>query len=231
MTIEELKKIILEDENAKVDFKRQWYKDETKDELKSEFIKDMFALANGDIYSIDKVSYLIIGVTDGTKEIFDFDKSKIPRSLPTLTTQLLQILNNYAYPKFLNLDINWYAIEENKEVLVLSVKPHGRLISLSKDLILPPKETTTVKDDGITEIIVKTNNTDKEGTVYYRIGESIRVASADIIEDFRKAFKENSSNHGVTINIEGDINGIATVTGGTVTQTLNFTKQEKNDER
>ena len=199
MTIEELKKIIFEDENAKVDFKRQWYKDETKDELKSEFIKDMFALANGDIYSIDKVSYLIIGVTDGRKEIFDFDKSKVPRSLPTLTTQLLQILNNYAYPKFLNLDINWYEIEENKEVLVLSVKPHGRLISLSKDLILPPKETTTVKDDGTTEIKVKTN-TDKEGTVYYRIGESIRVASADIVEDFRKAFNKNENKGGMVIN-------------------------------
>ena len=228
MTIEEVKKIITEDENAKVDFKREWYKNSTKDELKNEFIKDMFSLANGDIHSIDKVSYLIIGVTDGTKEIFDFDKSEIPRSLNTLTTQLLQILNNYAQPEFLNLDINWYEIGENKEVLVLSVKPHNRLISLSKDLILPPKEMTKAKDDGTIETKIKVK-TDKKGTVYYRIGETIQVASADVIEDFRKAFKGADSDNGVIINIKGDVNGIGTVTGGTVTQTLNFTKQEKDD--
>ena len=230
MTIEELKKIISEDENAKVDFKRQWYKDSTKDELKSEFIKDMFALANGDIHSIDKTAYLIIGVTDGTKEIFNFDKSKVPRSLNTLTQQLLQSLNDYAQPEFLDLDIKWYDLEENYEVLVLSVKPHGRLISLSKDLTLAPKEKRIEKGDGTIEIVRKVN-TDKKGTVYYRIGENVRVASADVVKDFEKAFKEDTYNSGITINIEGDVNGIATVTGGTVTQTLNFTKQEKNDER
>jgi len=182
MTLEELKKIISEDENAKVDFKREWYKDSTKDELKSEFIKDMFALTNGDIYSIGKTAYLIIGVTDGTKEIFDFDKSKIPHSLTKLTQQLRQSLNNYAQPEFLNLDIKWYEIEEDKEVLVLSVKPHHRLISLSKDLILPTKKTVD------------------KGTVYYRIGENIKVASADVVKDFEKAYDKNKSKDRVIIN-------------------------------
>jgi len=57
MTTEELQTIIDQGENAKVDFKREWYK---KEDLKGEFFKDMLALANGDIHSIDKTAYLIL---------------------------------------------------------------------------------------------------------------------------------------------------------------------------
>lgn len=169
MTAEELKEIVAQDENAKVDFKREWYKSATKNELKSEFVKDMFALTNGDIHSVDKTAYLIVGVIDGTKEIYDFDSTEIPRSLDKLKKELLELLNNYAQPEFLSLEIEWIELEESKDVLVLSVLPHGRLISLSRDLKLK-------------------KGTDKRGTVYYRIGENIRVASADVIKDFEKAF-------------------------------------------
>jgi predicted HTH transcriptional regulator len=196
MEIEELKVIIKEGENAKVDFKREWYKDENKDQLRSSFVRIMFALANGDIHSISNTLYLIIGIMDEkddtedrnvfylssiNKKHYNFNKSKIPRSFDTLRQQLLQILNNYAQPEFLGLNIDWYNIEENKEILVLSVAPHGRLISLSQDL--------TVK-----------NTTDKKGTVYYRIGEDIKVASADVIKDFEKAFAKNENKGGVVIN-------------------------------
>jgi predicted HTH transcriptional regulator len=201
MNTEELKRVIANGENAKVDFKRQWYK---KEDLKGEFVKDMLALANGDIHSTDKTAYLVIGIEDETKKAFDFDNSAIPRSLDKLTQQLLEILNNYSQPEFLSLDIEWIDYDE-REVLVLSVAPHGRLISLSKDLQLK-------------------RGTDKKGTVYYRIGENIRVASADVIRDFEKAFKQNEGQGGVTINIHGDVKGIGTVTGGTVNQTLNFGK-------
>jgi len=157
--------LIKNGENAKVDFKREWYK---KEDLKGEFVKDMLALTNGDIYSIDQTAYLIIGIVDDTKKVFDFDTSNIPRSLDKLTQQLLEILNNYAQPEFLSLEINWVDYDE-KEILVLSIAPHGRLISLSKDLQLK-------------------KGTDKKGIVYYRIGENIRVASADVVRDFEKAF-------------------------------------------
>jgi len=42
--------------------------------------------------------------------------------------------------------------------------------------------------------------------------------------DFQKAYNKNKKGNGVTININGNINGIGTVTGGSVTQTLNFNK-------
>ena len=200
MTTKELQTIIDQGENAKVDFKREWYK---KEDLKGEFIKDMLALANGDVDSIDKTAYLIIGVEDENKKFFNF---KVPNiGMPNkFIKELLQNLNNYSQAEFLYLEME--GIEyDGGDVLVFSVKPHGRLISLSKDLKLK-------------------NGTDKKGTVYYRVGESIRVASADVIKDFEKAFAEKSSNSGTTINIHGDVNGIANVSGGTVTQTLSFTK-------
>ena len=197
MEIEELKKIIKDGENAKVDFKSEWYKytEAKKPKINNEFVRDVFALTNGDIHSVDKTSYLIVGVMDDNdkrddenitfiadidKKIYDFDKSKM-MFLDKLTQQLLDTLNNYAQPEFLALDIKWYEIEEDKNILVLAIPPHGRLISLSKDLRLD-------------------NTTDKKGTVYYRIGENIRVASADVVEDFKKAFTKNENKNGIVIN-------------------------------
>ena len=200
MTTEELQTIIDQGENAKVDFKREWYK---KEDLKGEFFKDMLALANGDVHSIDKIAYLIIGIEDKNKNFFDFEAPKM-KSISKFTKDILQNINNFSQPEFTSLKVEWVEYGE-EEVLVFSIKPHGRLISLSRDLKLG-------------------DNTDKKGTVYYRVGESIRVASADVIKDFEKAFTEKTSKGKTTINIHGDVNGIANVEGGTVNQTLNFTK-------
>jgi predicted HTH transcriptional regulator len=200
MTTEELQTIIDQGENAKVDFKRQWYK---KEDIKGEFVKDMLALGNGDIHSIDKMAYLIIGIEDKNKNFFEFEAPAM-KSPSRFVKEILQNLNNYSQPEFTSLEVEW--VEYGKgDVLVFSIKPQGRLISLSKNLKLK-------------------NGTDKKGTVYYRVGESIRVASADVIRDFEKAFAEKTSKGGTTINIHGDVNGIANVSGGHVEQTLNFTK-------
>jgi predicted HTH transcriptional regulator len=196
MTTEELEKIIAQGENAKVDFKRQWYKDAGKNELKSEFVKDMLALANGDIHTTDKTAYLIIGITDGTTDAYSFDDSAIPRSLDKLTKQLLEILNNYAQPEFLSLKVEWVDYQQ-EELLVLSVLPHPRLISLSKDLRLK-------------------KGTDNKGTVYYRIGENNRVASADVIRDFDKAFAKGNTQNGVSITVNGDVKGVVNAENGSV---------------
>ena len=194
MTSRELKDIIAQGEKAKVDFKREWYKSATKNELKSEFIKDIFALTNGDIYTINERAYLIIGITDNTRSFYDFDTSKIPRSLERLKRELLTILNNYAQPEFLTLEIEWIELEEGQEVLVLSVPPRGRLISLSKDL----------------------HGLDKKGTVYYRQGESIKVASPEVIKDFEKAFEKENNKKGISITIHGDVKGVVNAESGSI---------------
>ena len=170
MTSEKLGLLVAQGENAKVDFKREWYK---KEDIKGELVKDLLALANGDIYTVSETAYLIIGIEDESKSAYTFDTSDIPRSLDKLSQQLLEILNNYAQPEVLSLKIEWVDYEE-KEILVLSINPQGKLISLSKDLKL--KRTT-----------------DKKGTTYYRLGENIRVASADVYESFQRAFSKDES--------------------------------------
>ena len=200
MTKEKLKELISQGDTAKVDFKREWYK---KEDLKGEFVKDMLALTNGDVNSIDKEAHLIIGITDN-RNFYDFDSSFI-RSPDKLKQQLLNILNSYTQPEFTALEVEWVEFSDEQDVVVVSVPPRAKLLSLSKDLQLK-------------------KGTDKKGIVYYRIGEDIKVASVDVVLDFEKAFNESSSESGVTININGDVNGIGTVTGGTVTQTLTFNK-------
>ena len=169
MTREELNNLIEQWENAKVDFKRQWYWNDNmpnniKETHKNELVKDIIALSNGDVYSTDKIAYLIIGIDDDTREVYAFDKTAI-LPLDKLKQQLLTLLNNYAQPEFLALEI-----ELVDEVLVISVPPRGSLISLSKDLKL------------------KNNNTDKKGTTYCRVGEDIRVASSEVVGEFEKVF-------------------------------------------
>jgi len=153
-------------------------------------VKDLIALTNGDVYSTDKTAYLIIGIDDETREPYDFDKSTVV-PLDKLKQQLLTLLNNYAQPEFLALEIEFV-----DEVLVISIPPRGSLISLSKDLKL------------------KNNNTDKKGTTYYRVGEDIRVASSEVIREFEKAFgsdkrigrKIEAKTYIQTINNTGTIN-------------------------
>jgi len=195
MTIEELKAIINDGENAKVDFKREWYWNDNmpnniKEVQKNELVKDLIALTNGDVYSTDKTAYLIIGIDDETRESYDFDKSTVV-PLDKLKQQLLTLLNNYAQPEFLALDIEFV-----DEVLVISIPPRGSLISLSKDLKL------------------KNNNTDKKGTTYYRVGEDIRVASSEVVEEFEKAFGHDEQT--VSITIHGDVKGVVNAESGSV---------------
>lgn len=195
MTIEELADLIAQWENAKVDFKREWYWNDNmpnniKEVYKNELVKDLIALTNGDVYSIDKIAYLIIGIDNETKKFHEFDKSVV---LPfdKLKQQLLTLLNNYAQPEFLALEV-----ELLDEVLIISIPPRGSLISLSKDLKL------------------KNNNTDRKGTTYYRVGEDVRVASSEVIGEFEKAFGNDDKN--VSITIHGDVKGVVNAESGSV---------------
>jgi len=195
MTIEELNILITQWENAKVDFKREWYWNDNmpnniKEINKNELVKDLMALTNGDVYSTDKTAYLIIGIDDDTKEPYDFNKSTI-FPLDKLKQQILTLLNNYAQPEFLALDIEFV-----DDVLVISIPPRGSLISLSKDLKL------------------KNNNTDKKGTTYYRIGEDIRVASSEVIGEFENILGEEKKN--VSITIHGNVKGVVNAESGSV---------------
>ena len=83
MDIEQLTTLIEQKENPKLDFKRQWYWNDTTpinklEELWGECIKDILALTNGNPHNVNETAYLIIGIEDDNKRIcqFEFPKDK-----------------------------------------------------------------------------------------------------------------------------------------------------------
>lgn len=187
----DLEQLIEQKENPKLDFKRQWYwSDNTQtsklEELWGECIKDILALTNGNPHNVNEPAYLIIGIEDESKKIcqFDFpkDKKKVLNE-SKLQQTLLSKLNTYSQPEFTALNVEYIDFEENK-VIVISIPAREKLLALSKNLR---------HKSGI----------DKKGITYYRIGEEIRVASPDIIDDFSKARKENSQDIGRIIELLG----------------------------
>jgi hypothetical protein len=134
MKIEELKAIIREGENAKVDFKRQWYwnQNTSNNEKKMqqlELYKDIIGLTNGNIHYIGKKSYLVIGVEDDCSICgVTFDES------PTVIIKnLIQNLQSYTEPVIQELKL--YELEiESKNIAVIEIPYHPYLIILKKDL-------------------------------------------------------------------------------------------------
>ena len=159
--------LIKQNENAKLDFKREWYwnnetskKDIQKKKL--ELYKDLIAMTNGNIHYIGKPTYLIIGVKEATpNEIHhvDFDVS-------TLQQEIIQNVNNYATPLIQDLTITKHTLD-GKDVYVIEIPPHPFPIILKQDL----------------------KGLEKKGTLLIRAGEgTVVVDSADY--DTRKAFEE-----------------------------------------
>ena len=80
MNPHELRKLITQKEDLKLDFKREYKFDDPNQKVRSgqrdEFIKDVLALTNGNIGVADQPAYLIIGVgdelrPDSSRELFD----------------------------------------------------------------------------------------------------------------------------------------------------------------
>ena len=154
--------LLLKGENSRIEFKRQWYKIE---DFHGELVKDLLSVANGGLETIGQTGYMLIGIEDTTKKIFDFDKSTLG-TLEDLNKQLNKKMNDYSQPAFPALDLRW---ERNGKVLVLEISPHNYLISLSR-----PLEKNKIKHPY------------KKGTTFYRQGDSICVAGEDIINLFHK---------------------------------------------
>lgn len=172
MEVKKLKSLIEKGENAKVDFKREWYWNNKtpkhqKSKNKEEFVKDIVALTNGDKFTASETAYLIIGITDDTKEVYDFDKSAL-ESLEKMKQELFNFINNYAQPRIIDLNLEWVNIE-NTRVLVISVLPQDSVISLVKNI-----------------------NKYHQGTTLFRIGEDVKVPTADEIIQLQEAKKSYS---------------------------------------
>lgn len=162
MTLSELKELISRKEGSKLDFKRQWYK---KEELKTELIKDVIALANGNIHTIGEDSYLIVGVKE-RPDINEIYGVELERSCDDIKSQLLQNLQNNATPAIHDLEIEELTIE-SKNVMVITIPFHPYLIMLQKKLMHH-----------------------EENTLLYRVGEATSVADTATRQEFEDALKK-----------------------------------------
>ncbi len=169
-----IRELINREENPKLDFKRQWYKEA---DVKTELIKDIIALTNGNIHTIGKNSFLIIGVKENeeSNELYDVRDDerldvKLDKSLDDIKKQLLQNLQKYATPAIQDIEIEEFTVD-SKTIVVIQIPFHPYLIIL-KDKLKPYSKDTLLYRAG-------------EGTVEADYGT--RRAFDDEMDKYRKS--------------------------------------------
>ena len=166
MDAKKLSKLLKKQEDVKLEFKRQMYElysdPETKKRKRknnwNEFLKDIIALANGNIGTSNEDAYLIVGASDklngdGSRDLYDIDSLNISRR------QLLDILGEVCHPPF--EDIHCDSVEfEGRILFIITIPPSNNLYFLDKDL-----QTSTKKFS--------------EGTVLLRRKDGEKIYIAD----------------------------------------------------
>ncbi|MFN8382083.1 MAG: putative DNA binding domain-containing protein [Anaerolineales bacterium] len=179
---EQVKSLLLQEESSILEFKRQQYLIDDKDETvkkgqRDELIKDILSLANGNSITAGDTAYLIIGAentknNDGIREIQNVEHI-------LNTRRILDIINPSCSPKLEELDA--YAVElEGKQLNLIVINPSPHLYETTRKL-----NPTTAKDPFT------------EYTVFVRHNESIRVASGrerDAIAKLKKVRFNEANN-------------------------------------
>lgn len=163
MDVNKLKLLISKNENAKLEFKEQWYHKSQKNEM----VKDIISIANGNPQTIGDIGYLIIGIEDKTKIVKGVTLDK---GIAELEQEVLQNINNYATPPITHITFDDTFNINGKKILVITIPTHNYLIYLSKDL-------QTLK------------RTERKNSAFYREGEKVSIASPDIVREFDKQYE------------------------------------------
>lgn len=154
MDVEQLRQLVSQPrETAKVDFKLQLYKiyEEkppaqadiqkwvtAKDQQWAEFVKDILALTNGNIGTVQQTAYLIIGCDDKLKA----DGTPTIRDVGNQVSQPKEIyekVSSYCEPQIQNLECQTISLD-NQRLFVISIPPSPYIHKLSKQLKTPKKE-------------------------------------------------------------------------------------------
>ncbi|MBM3130568.1 MAG: tetratricopeptide repeat protein, partial [Chloroflexi bacterium] len=135
MTPAELRKLIAQEENPKLDFKIEYSL--TRPEEWNELIKDILALANGNVGFANKAGYLIVGAgdtlrPDHARELKDASGLGINRH------DLLAKVNAVCNPRLPNLHCELVELDGNR-VLVVSIPPSPHLHELKIPLQTPKR--------------------------------------------------------------------------------------------
>ncbi|MFC2023491.1 NACHT domain-containing protein [Chloroflexota bacterium] len=116
MDSRELAELLSRDEGLKLDFKREYQLHHAEPQVSesewNELIKDILALANGNVGTARQKAYLIIGAgdelkPDGTRELFDVRE----QGLELDRQQILEKVNSYCWPPIPDLSYSELQIE------------------------------------------------------------------------------------------------------------------------
>lgn len=167
MNSDQLRELIRQPEGLKLDFKREFYDIESTDPNArerqwGEFIKDILALANGNVNIAGETGYIIFGVGDrisavGTRELFDVGHLKVTRQ------QILDKVNAASSPPLSDLQCDLLLLG-GQRIFVISIPPSPYL-----------HETTR-------RLITSRGQSYPEHSVFIRRGEGIHTASMPEIQ-------------------------------------------------
>jgi hypothetical protein len=168
MTPDELRKLLAQDENPKLDFKIDC--SPSRDEEWNELVKDILALANGNVGFSHLPGYLIIGASDakksdGTRELRDASQVTLKKR------DLLARVNGISSPRLPDLDFELAELNGTK-ILVITIPPTPYLYEIKTYLQTPKRRF-------------------QEQTVFIRCGDEIQPATQqerdEILADKRRA--------------------------------------------
>ncbi|GAB1472017.1 hypothetical protein MASR2M66_28950 [Chloroflexota bacterium] len=127
-----------EPEGLKIDFKAKFYDinnsdNNIKERQWNELVKDILALANGNIGTVGQYGYLIIGIADkinssGTRDVFDVTE------IPVNQKQVLDKVNSFSKSQLPDLDIE-PMLFQGKTIQIIKIPPTPYLYETSKPLV------------------------------------------------------------------------------------------------
>ncbi|WP_322489667.1 ATP-binding protein [Chloroflexus sp.] len=161
----ELRTLLNQPENPKLEFKREFYQIHHEDQQVrkqqwGELIKDILALANGNVGFAGKVGYLVIGV-DEQRHLYDCTEVSINKQ------QILQRVNHYYQPHLPDLQVESVSIDGKKLIVI----------------IIPP---TPYLHETTQEIQTSNKRVFPAQITFVRAGDSIVTASEAVREAIKK---------------------------------------------
>jgi hypothetical protein len=177
MDIIQLKALLQEVENPKVEFKSKWYcnTDQLDDKGWGEFLKDLVSLANGNVGYTEQNGYLIVGASDTDpnvgelRDTFHVESYGMLSNLQKLREITLRKLREICSPPLSDIKIYFLEVEENKNLLAIEIPAPIDVLKLDRDL-----NTRGMRF--------------KKGTVLIRVGQDISVADPTEISTLKQEY-------------------------------------------
>ncbi len=183
MDAEKLNRLLRQPEGLKLEFKQTLYRlNDTDPQQRAigwdALIRDILALANGNVGASEQPAYLIIGVgdklnSDGSRELFN-----VGDAIPT-TPEILSRVNANCHPPLLDIRCETVRID-NKRIFVITIPPTPYLHQTTRRLVGPNGRTAY-----------------QENSVFIRVGETTKVASpaelTGVLADKQKILKPQES--------------------------------------